>query len=267
MPPHGPRSPNLKALRRASSALVGWLADRGVPRPLRGLVYGSYCRATGADPREAELDMSDYPSLGAFFVRRLRPGARAIDPAPGLLVAPCDGRLQALGRIERGTLLQAKGSAYGLDELLGGPAAELEDAFTATIYLSPRDYHRVHAPLAATLEEVRWLPGERRSVAPDVLARRARVLATNERAVLALASEVGRAWLVMVGALNVGRIRVVGVEPGRGPAQRLDFARGAELARFEMGSTVVLIVPGARAVAGLAPGDALRLGQRLATFP
>jgi phosphatidylserine decarboxylase len=255
----------MRVVRRASSALVGWLADRGVPRPLRRAVYGAYCRATGADAREAELDLADYPSLGAFFVRRLRPGARPL--APGGLLAPCDGTLQALGRIERGTLVQAKGQDYEVAELLGDAPPGLEGAWTATIYLSPRDYHRVHAPFAAELTAVRWLGGERRSVAPAVLARVPRVLATNERAVLALRGARGPSWLVMVGALNVGRIRVVGVEPGASPARALPFERGGELARFEMGSTVVLVVPGAAPVAGLAPGAALRLGQHLADLP
>jgi phosphatidylserine decarboxylase len=259
----------MRALRRSSSALVGWLADRAVPRPLRGLVYGGYCRWTGADPREAELALDDYPSLGAFFVRRLKPGARVLDPDPRALLSPCDGTLQALGRIERGALLQAKGQSYTLRELLGAAQDEaaLEGAWTATIYLSPRDYHRVHAPLEARLTEVRWLDGERRSVAPRVLARVPRVLSTNERAVLPLSGERARAWLVMVGALNVGRIRVVGVEPGRSPGQPLSFARGAELARFEMGSTVVLVVPGAEPLPGLAAGASVRLGQRLAVLP
>src|SRR5262245_18879961 len=257
----------MRALRRSSSALVGWLADRSVPRPLRGLVYGGYCRWTRADPREAELALDAYPSLGAFFVRRLKPGARALDPDPHALLSPCDGTLQALGRIERGTLLQAKGQDYAVDELLGTAEPGLEGAWTATIYLSPRDYHRVHAPLSSALEEVRWLPGERRSVAPRVLARVPRVLATNERAVLAMRGERVPFHLVMVGALNVGRIRVVGVEPGRSPARPLPFARGAELARFEMGSTVVLVVPGARPLPGLAAGDGVRLGQRIAELP
>lgn len=263
----------MRSLRRASSALVGWLADRKVPRPLRHGVYGAYCRFSGADPSEAELALDGYPSLGAFFVRRLKPGARPLEPDPRALLAPCDGTLQALGRIERGSLLQAKGREYALGDLLGEPlgaqAADsaLEGAWTATIYLSPRDYHRVHAPFAAELAEVRWLPGERRSVAPGVLARVPRVLATNERAVLVLPRPAGPAYLVMVGALNVGRIRVVGLEPGRSPAQPLAFARGAELARFEMGSTVVLVVPGAEPVPGLAPGASLRLGQRLALLP
>ena len=244
---------------------MGWFADRAVPRPLRRTVYGGYCRITGADPAEAELALDGYPSLGAFFVRRLKSGARALDPDPALLVAPCDCTVQALGTIARDSLLQAKGQSYTAAELLGAPVA-LEGAWTCTIYLSPRDYHRVHAPLAARLERVRWLPGERRSVAPAVLERVPRVLATNERAVLELAHGAGRAYLVMVGALNVGRIRVVGVTTGASPAQPLDFARGAELARFEMGSTVVLIVPGARGLPEVVEGRTLKLGQRLASF-
>lgn len=259
----------MRALRRSSSALVGWLADRAVPRPLRGFVYGGYCRWTGADPHEAELALEGYPSLGAFFVRRLRPGVRPLDPDPHALLAPCDGTLQALGHVQRGALLQAKGQSYSLAELLGPGLSEsaLEGAWTATIYLSPRDYHRVHAPVSARLEEVRWLGAERRSVAPAVLQRVPRVLSTNERAVLALRGEHAPLWLVMVGALNVGRIRVVGVDPGRSPAQPSAFARGAELARFEMGSTVVLVVPGAQPLPDLAAGTSVRLGQRLALLP
>jgi phosphatidylserine decarboxylase len=230
-------------------------------------VYGAYCRWTGADPGEAELALDGYPSLGAFFVRRLRPGARPLDPDPAALLSPCDGTLQALGSVERGTLLQAKGQDYSLGELLGctgDEAGRLEGAWTATIYLSPRDYHRVHAPLGARLVGLRWLPGERRSVAPGVLERTARVLATNERAILTLEGAAGRCFLVMVGALNVGRIRVVGVAAAGAPPGPLAFERGAELARFEMGSTVVLVVPGGRALGDLRPGAAVRLGQRLA---
>lgn len=269
--PHAVRpSARVKALRRASSVLVGWLADRTVPRVLRRSVFGAYCRFSGADPREAELEPEGYASLGAFFVRRLRASARALDPDPRALLAPCDGTVQAIGRIEHGALLQAKGELYTVAELLaarGDEAARVEGAWTATIYLAPRDYHRVHAPFEAHLAEVRWIPGERRSVAPGVLARVPRVLATNERAVLALEGPRGHAYLVMVGALNVGRIRVVGVAPGGTPSRPLAFARGAELARFEMGSTVVLIVPGAEPVHGFAPGTSLRLGERLALLP
>jgi phosphatidylserine decarboxylase len=252
--------------RRGLSHTVGWLADRRIPTPLRRATYAGFARLAGADLGEVELDLGSYPSLSAFFVRRLRPGARPIDPDPGAIVSPCDGTLQALGCIDGGALLQAKGRDYRLEELLGSSSEACEGAQAFTIYLGPRDYHRVHAPCAAELTEVRWLGGDRRSVAPDVLARRGRVLATNERVVLRLVEPRGTWFLVMVGALNVGRIRVVGVAPGRTPGRPVPFAKGAELARFELGSTVVLVAPegSVEPEAGLAPGLALRLGRAIA---
>lgn len=259
--------------RRGLSRLVGWATDRSVPRFLRAPVYRGYARFTGADLAEVRLDLADFPSLGAFFVRELRTGARPIDTDPAALVSPVDGRVQSVGPIERGTVLQAKGRTYAVEELTGGlekgfeKPLELEGGFAWTIYLSPRDYHRIHAPLTATLTAARWIPGDRFSVAPAVLDRR-RVLDVNERAVLRLESASGTFLLVLVGALNVGRIRVVGVPPSYAtepvrPGAR--FERGAEIARFEMGSTIVLIAPRGVAVpkSDLSTGDAVRLGTRI----
>jgi phosphatidylserine decarboxylase len=254
--------------RRSLSLTVGWLADRRIPGPLRAPVYRTYARFTGADPSEAQLPLHGYASLGAFFVRRLQPGARPIDPSPDVLVAPCDGVVQALDRVTGASLLQAKGQSYRVRDLLAGAGegVDLEGAWAWTIYLGPKDYHRVHAPLAGALVDVRWARGDRRSVAPGVLARKPAVLATNERAVLTLETALGPVFLVMVGALNVGRIRVVGVEPGRPPGAPLALERGAELARFEMGSTVVLVLPPERSAprAGIEPGCGVRLGSVLA---
>ena len=262
----------LTPLRRRLSLVVGWLADRRVPKPLRAPLYRTYGRITGADVAEAQLPPHGYGSLGAFFVRRLRDGARPLDPDPSALLSPCDGRLQDLSEIRAGTILQAKGKPYAVEELLDGApdAAGLEGGWAWTIYLSPRDYHRVHTPLAARLTEVRWVPGGRYSVAPGVLARRARVLSTNERAVLRLETDFGPCFLVMVGALNVGRIRVVGVEPGAAApvAGPKNLARGDELARFEMGSTVVLLLPPGTAapLPALAPGAPVRCGEAIGRF-
>lgn len=252
--------------RRLSHA-VGWLADRRVPRVLRTPIYRCYCAATGARAEEAELALTEYPSLGAFFVRRLKPGLRIVDADPLTLLSPCEGTLQAAGAVHGGSLIQAKGRSYSVCELIGAQDEGLEGALALTIYLSPRDYHRVHAPFDARLAEVRWLGLGRASVAPRVLAKKERVLITNERAVLVLETSFGQAFLVMVGALNVGRIRVVGVEPGGSPPPALAFRRGDELARFEMGSTVVLILPGGRARAGLVSGSDLRLFERLGALP
>lgn len=259
------------SLKRALSRLVGWLADRRVPRPLRGPLYGAYARLYRLDLAEAQLRPAEYPSLGAFFVRRLAPGTRPIDPDPERLVSPVDGCISSLGAVEGGSLLQAKGRAYGVRELLGGVGAELdlEGARQWTLYLSPRDYHRIHAPEAGRLVEVRPMRGELHSVNAASLARRD-VLAVNERVALRLETARGPLLMVLVGALNVGRIRVVGVDPlhaGPLPAPR-ELARGEELARFELGSTVVLIAPAGTLapLAGQAAGDAVRLGAPLGLY-
>ncbi len=234
--------------RRALSHAVGWVADRRIPKRWRAPVFRTFARWTGADLSEARPPLDAYPSLGAFFVRRLVDGARSWPAEEELLGCPCDGRVQALERVtDAGTVLQAKGQPYSLGELLGsaGEGLDLEGAWVLTIYLSPRDYHRVHCPQESRLEHVAWLGAERFSVAPKVLLRRPRVFVRNERVALRLTAQTGPYGLVLVGALNVGRLRVVGVEPGAAEPMRRDprFARGEELGRFEMGSTIVLVLP------------------------
>jgi phosphatidylserine decarboxylase len=259
-------------LQHALSRSVGAAADLPVPRFLRGFVYRTFARQAGARLDEVRDPLDSFPSVGAFFVRHLKAGARTFSGDPNVLPAPCDGRLQAYGRVERGALLQAKGSSYELAALLAGAAGELalEGGTSFTIYLAPSDYHRVHCPLDAELRALHWVPGALHSVRPSVLAARARVFTENERCVLRFASPRGPFFLVMVGALNVGRIRVCGIE-GRhsGELPRpLRFARGAELARFELGSTVVLVFPPGGPVleTGLQEGVALRMGSALGRY-
>jgi phosphatidylserine decarboxylase len=256
--------------RRALSRTTGWLADRTLPRPLRAPVYRGYARATGADLAEVRLPLAEHPSLGAFFVRRLKEGARPIARDPALFVSPVDGTVQSLSPLERGSLLQAKGKPYSVRELLGGDEdPELEGGFSWTIYLSPRDYHRIHAHEDCRLTRAHWLAGSLYSVAPEVLARRM-VLSVNERVALRLETPRGAFWLVLVGATNVGRMRVVGLATGREGALEppLPFARGAELARFEMGSTIVLLAPRGLCapLAELREGQSVRLGQPIGRY-
>jgi len=252
-------------VRRALSHAFGWIADRRIPGFLRKPVFGAYCAFTGADASEAQLELDGYTSLNAFFVRRLKADARPFEPAEQILPSPCDGGVQATCMLEDGRLLQAKGVDYPVADLLAGAdkGVDLDGAHAWTLYLSPRDYHRVHAPTAATLTDVVWVDGARYSVQPSVAASVRGLFAANERAVLRLMTDRGPYFLVMVGALNVGRIHVVGVDRGRAPAAPRELARGDELARFEMGSTVILVVP--RAVGfrpgPLAPGSAVRLGR------
>ena len=253
-------------LRRALSRVAGWAADRRLPTRLRAPAYRAFARWTGADLAEARGPLTIYPSLGAFFVRRLVDGARPVSGDPRDLVSPVDGRVQAVGTIREGALLQAKGRSYAVRELLAGVGEEidLEGGCAWTLYLGPSDYHRIHAPEAGRLAEARWVRGSRYSVAPPVLARRA-VLPVNERCALRLETARGPLLLVLVGALNVGRIRVVGVPPGDSGAMArpVELERGAELARFEMGSTVVLLAPpGTAGAADLAPaGGTVRVGR------
>ncbi len=254
------------ALDERASRVIGALADVKIPGPLRRPIFGGFARAVGADLSECLLPLEAHPSLGAFFVRRLVPGARPIATDADAVVSPCDGRVHEVGAVERGALLQAKGHSYSISELTDGMAKEQEwEGATAwTLYLSPKDYHRVHTPEAARLVAVRWIPGTHHSVAPAVLARRM-VIPRNERCVLQMESARGPLLLVMVGARNVSRIRVVGVEPttqGRLEHPR-SLARGEELARFELGSTVVLLAPPGqtRPAPTLVPGHAVRLGE------
>lgn len=254
-------------LLRASSRFVGWAADRRVPRFLRGPLYRGFARLYGADLNEARGPLDIYPSFSAFFVRRLVEGARPVASGPGDLPSPVDGTVQTVGTIEQGQVLQAKGRSYGVEELLGGVGAgiDLEGGSAWTLYLGPKDYHRIHAPEDCRVSEARWIGGARYSVDPKVLLRR-QVLNVNERCVLRLETGRGPLLLVLVGALNVGRIRVVGLAPSENIARPdLPFGRGAELARFELGSTIVLLAPpdGPRPAEALRVGDPVRLGERI----
>jgi len=270
----------------AYSALVGWSANRAVPRSLRGLAYRAFARAVGANLDEVELPLGGYASLGDFFARRLRPGAREVDAAPASIISPCDGVVAALGTADAGTLVQAKGRLYQLAELVvdAGLAAQLTGGPYATIYLSPRDYHRVHAPADVRVLGYDYLPGALWPVNPRVAARRNGLLARNERVVFRLhSSTLGPIALVMVGASGVGNIRLAPALSGAGAApEGIDTAvwrsageprrveltgvtlrRGDELAAFRLGSTVVLVFEPGRAELAGQVGDPVRFGQAI----
>jgi len=173
------------------------------------------------------------------------------------------------GGITDGAVIEAKGRTYPIEDLLDGMGAgmDLEGGHQVTLYLGPKDYHRIHCPIDADLVESRHVPGERFSVQPRVLARH-RVLPVNERVVCRLESEHGTFFMVLVGAMIVGRIRVVGVDPlHRGPIEPpRHFVRGEEFGRFEMGSTVVLLTPRGflSPLPSATEGETVRMGQAIA---
>jgi phosphatidylserine decarboxylase len=244
-------------------------------------VYRAFARAVGANLDEVELDLAHYDSLGDFFARKLRHGARVIDAAPGAVISPCDGVIAARGRAVAGELLQAKGRTYQLAELIADAAlaARLTGGAYATIYLSPRDYHRVHTPIAATVLGYDYLPGSLWSVKPSVVARYD-VIARNERVVFQLdAGRLGRAALVMVGAGGVGNIRLAPAlggevdsawwrsarEPRRVELPGVKLAKGDELGAFRLGSTVVIVFEAGKIDLAGEIGDAVQFGQRFGT--
>ena len=228
----------------------------------------------------AESDPRAYPSFNAFFTRALKPGARVADPDPRALLMPADGHISQCGAIEDGRIFQAKGQSFTAAELLGDAAAAepFRNGLFATVYLSPRDYHRVHMPWTGTLRETVHVPGRLFSVGTDAVANVPRLFARNERLVCHFDTDFGPMVSVMVGALLVSGVETVwsGEEiPAYGDAiTRKDYRgkgivleRFAEMARFNYGSTVIMLLPkGAAALDPALKAEApVRLGQRLAT--
>lgn len=251
-----------------------------MPSALRRIAYRAFARAVGANLAEAELELHEYPSLGDFFARKLREGARRIDPAPNAIISPCDGAIAAGGIATDGTLVQAKGRNYRLDELVPDAAFahSLVGGAYLTIYLSPRDYHRVHAPVGGRLHSYDYVPGTLWPVNRWATNRREGLLARNERVIIRLnADGIGDVAVVMVGAAGVGNIALCDAPESctfRGLRERKTIelagkpiAKGDELGAFRLGSTVVLLFPPGKAALSseLAVGTSVQFGQRIGT--
>ena len=270
---------------RLLSSLARTLAYSTSPSTSRWLI-DTVTRKFGVDLSEAaESNPRAYPSFNAFFTRALKPGARIADPDPEALLMPADGRISQCGDIVPlgngdGRIFQAKGQSFTAAELLGDhdAATPFADGVFATVYLSPRDYHRVHMPWTGTLRETVHVPGRLFSVGPDAVRKVPGLFARNERLVCHFDTDFGPMAMVMVGALLVSGVETVwsGVEiPAYGDrittkdyrGQGITLERFAEMARFNYGSTVIVLLP--KGVAGLDPqlGSEMpvRLGQRLAT--
>ena len=262
--------------RRALGALVR-LATRWRWRPWKNALIRLFVRRYGVDLAEAaSADPADYVHFDAFFTRALKPGARVPDPAADALLCPADGRISQAGTVRDGRIVQAKGREYTVAELLtdAQAAACYDGGCFLNIYLSPRDYHRVHMPCHGRLAETLHVPGTLFSVAPQAVAGIDRLFARNERLVCHFEDGAGPFAVVMVGALLVSGISTVwagtvappharGLRRRRHDGPRLQ--RGAELGRFHMGSTVIVLLPPGRALldAGLRPQQPVRVGMRL----
>jgi phosphatidylserine decarboxylase len=264
-----PKNLSSAVVYRATRSRRAWLK-----RPLTRW----FARTYGVDLSEAaNADLDSYATFNDFFTRELKTGARPIASSEGTLVAPADGVLTEHGAIEGEHLYQAKGSVYTLTELLGenGAAAGLGGGRYFTIYLAPHNYHRVHAPLAARLTRTRYIPGARFSVSRATAAVIPKLFCRNERVVCWFETDYGPMAVVLVGALNVssistfahGEIASGAAREWREPQPR-SVARGAEIGRFNMGSTVVVLL-GTSAfdfAAEACDGLAVRMGQALGAF-
>jgi len=265
--------------KNAMSRAMGWLASRRLPRPLQRLELALFVRLAGVDLGEVERPLDAFPTLQAFFTRTLRPGARPLAGGEDVLVSPCDGTWGASGTVEGGTLLQVKGRRYPVAALLGDPALakSFEGGRYATLYLSPRDYHRFHTPAAGRITRLIYRPGALWPVNRIGLLGVDALFATNERIAALLEVDAGGPplALVAVGATMVGSVQLSFDElatnrPGASAQDRElgsdapRFARGAEWGRFEFGSTLVLLLPPERFVLDPKPeGTPVRLGEAI----
>jgi phosphatidylserine decarboxylase len=257
------------------SRTMGRASRLALPRVLHRAFLRWYVDHYGVNLAEAAggSDPAAYPTIASFFTRRLRDGARPLDVASDAVVSPCDGAVYAVGRCTAGRLPQSLDPAihYAASDLLGGDG-RWDGAAYCVIYLAPKDYHRVHSPREGQLLGFRYRPGRFWPVFPAATRRIRDLFARNERLVMRILSDFGEFALVMVGAFGVSRISTTFTDlitnTGK-PLRDEDFeppkrvARAEELGSFEMGSTVVLLLPGERVEWTVAAGDTLRLGARI----
>ena len=264
------------APQHALSRLAGLLATSTSPW-LRDTLIRRFVAAFDVDLSEAARGIGEFASFNDFFTRELKPGARPLADSAQFILSPADGAISQLGPITGGRILQAKGRDYSVAEILGGDtnAARFEGGRFMTIYLSPRDYHRVHMPAAGRLQTTAYLPGDLFSVNQATAEGVEQLFARNERLACLFDGPDGRFASIMVGAMIVAGIDTVWPNTFRTHARarvdedftaaRRDFAAGDEMGRFYLGSTVVLLFEPGRVewLDGLKAGDPLRMGQAI----
>ncbi|MFF0829936.1 archaetidylserine decarboxylase [Brevibacillus sp. NPDC003359] len=248
--------------------------------PFSRLAIQRYIKHYEIDTSIIEKPVSEYRTLKEFFSRRLKPAARPIAPDTDTIVSPVDGTVSQLGDISEGTLIQAKGKEFSVIELLGGSEEEAKRYYGGkfiTIYLSPRDYHRIHMPVAGDLSCYCYLPGKLYPVNQLGIENVDRLFARNERLVTHIKTDdLGDMALVKVGALFVGSVKVcyntatTNIKHGRQTHEKIAgtprYEKGAELGWFEFGSTVILLLESNELdwATGVEKGKPLLMGQALA---
>jgi phosphatidylserine decarboxylase len=257
----------------AAECRAGWFKNR---------LIGWFAKQYQVNMSEAQVeDLTAFAHFNDFFTRALKDGARPLDSTPGAVLSPADGAVSQLGKIEQGRVFQAKGHSFSVIELLGGDsqrAAPFMGGDFATIYLSPKDYHRVHMPLAGTLKEMVYVPGRLFSVNQTTAENVPELFARNERVVCLFDTERGPMAVVLVGAMIVASIETVWAglitppkralktfsydEAARAP---IVLEKGAELGRFKLGSTAIVLFGPEQVqwAEELVANSPVQMGQRL----
>jgi phosphatidylserine decarboxylase len=250
--------------------------------PFKRLALNIYLSLHKVNMDEAvETDPYAYKNLNAFFTRQLKSEARPQAEGEHTLLCPVDGAVSQAQKIQHGRIFQAKGRDYSLLELVGGIeklAQPFENGSFATLYLSPRDYHRIHMPLAGKLTDMVYVPGRLFSVAPHTVSVIPKLFARNERLVCSFDTEAGPMIMVLVGAVNVSAIDTVWAGSVTPPSKRsiihteyqkgeVSLAKGVEMGRFNLGSTVIMLLPeNIKLDDSIVAENMVRLGQALAEY-
>jgi len=252
------------APRKTGARTMGWFARTGVS----GLVTRAFVAAYGVDLDEATGDLADYPTLESLFTRELKADRRPIDADPDAIVSPVDGRVALVGTTRGGRIDVVPGKPIDVAELIGkDPPGECD---IAVLYLSPKDYHRVHVPLEGQAVRWRYVPGTLWPVFPAAVRRVDHLFSKNERAVVHCETAAGPLDVVLVGAFGVGRITLeicdlITNTGGKAADEEVStpLERGALLGTFHLGSTVVLCAPAGTWDWTVAAGDAVRFGNTI----
>lgn len=265
--------------KSALSSAVGRATRLPVPAAAHQAAMRVFAKQYDVNLEEMEGTIEDYPTFGSFFTRKLKPGRRTIDMGQHVVASPVDAHVSQIGQIERGACLQAKGISFPVDKLLGDArrALDFEHGSFATLYLSPRDYHRFHAPLPGQITGYHYLPGEFWPVNQASVRTKDALFAINERLVTYLDTPAGQCAYIAVGATCVARIHAsydeIITHQGEGARahtypRAMPIEKGAEIGMFEMGSTVIMLFQKGRVTwdASLQPDSPVVLGQRIGVF-
>lgn len=271
----------LTVLPHHAISRILFFASRVENKSWQQFLIKRYLKIFKVDLHQAKRQSAkEYRSLNEFFTRELLTAARPINFAQNVLVSPVDGQISQIGKLESGQLLQAKGRTYEVAALLGESYEScFDDGAFATIYLSPKDYHRIHMPINGTADNISYIPGRLFSVAPFCVNNVASVFARNERVVCIFNTDLGKLALVLVGAINVAAIETTWeglITPKRGQQafnkhyenDEVYLEKGSEMGRFNMGSTVILITSAEKIewLESCSQGTALNMGQKIATI-